>query len=347
MEQIICLADRPWSSIPGRTQQLMSRLKQADILYFAPDSPAGEQRVRSNITVYGLPQLPQLPQLTGVELRRQGRFIARTAARRRFTAPLLWTTHPRQVQLLDALPHEGVIYDCFQEWAKAPSQWEGALARAADLVFAASPELADRLSPCSDNIALLPNGVTYPLFSGDDRPAPPMASGPVLGFAGALTDDLDLSPIFYAARQRPNWTFLLLGEDRGAPLLPRLRKLPNIKTAGPVSLSAVPDYLFRCHVLLDLIHLDQAYSGVISTRMYEYLSTGRPIVSMLPPDQVEPFPDVVYTAHDPEEFLLLCCHALEEAPDFVRTRRMSHGRSAAWSRRAEEVSRILYTAGLL
>ena len=174
-----------------------------------------------------------------------------------------------------------------------------------------------------------------------------MASGPLLGFAGALTDDLDLSPILYAARQRPNWTFLLLGEDRGAPLLPRLCKLPNVKTVGPVSLSEVPDHLFRCHVLLDLIHLDQAYSGVISTRMYEYLSTGRPIVSMLPPDQVEPFPDVVYTAHNPEEFLLLCCHALEEAPDFVRARRMSHGRSAAWSRRAEEVSRILHTAGLL
>ena len=92
MEQIICLADRPWSSIPGRTQQLMSRLKQADILYFAPDSPAGEQRVRSNITVYGLPQLPQLPQLTGVELRRQGRFIARTAARRRLPPRRSWPT---------------------------------------------------------------------------------------------------------------------------------------------------------------------------------------------------------------------------------------------------------------
>lgn len=347
MDQIICLADRPWSSSPGRTQQLMSRLKRADILYFAPGSPTQEQRVRPNITVYGLPQLPPVPQLTGLELRRQGRFIARAAARRRFTAPLLWATHPRQVQLLDSVPHEGVVYDCFQEWNDQPSQWEGALARAADVVFAASPELADRLSPCSDNIALLPNGVTYPLFADGGQDMPSTASGPVLGFAGALTDDLDLAPILYAARQCPGWTFLLLGEDRGAPLLSRLRKLPNVKFAGLVPLSEVPDHLFRCHVLVDLLHLDQAYSGVVSTRMYEYLSTGRPIVSMLPPDQVEPFPDVVYAAHSPEEFLLLCCHALEEAPDFVRTRRMSHGRSAAWALRAEEVSRILHTAGLL
>ena len=240
MEQIICLADRPWSSIPGRTQQLMSRLKQADILYFAPDSPAGEQRVRSNITVYGLPQLPQLPQLTGVELRRQGRFIARTAARRRFTAPLLWTTHPRQVQLLDALPHEGVIYDCFQEWADQPSQWEGALARAADLVFAASPELADRLSPCSDNIALLPNGVTYPLFSGDDRPAPPMASGPVLGFAGALTDDLDLSPIFTPLASVPIGPSSFWGRTGAPPFSPGFVSCPTSKQRDPFRCQRCP-----------------------------------------------------------------------------------------------------------
>ena len=40
-----------------------------------------------------------------------------------------------------------------------PPAWEGSLASAADVVFAASPELAERLSPCSGNIALLPNGV--------------------------------------------------------------------------------------------------------------------------------------------------------------------------------------------
>ena len=86
---------------------------------------------------------------------------------------------------------------------------------------------------------------------------------------------------------------------------------------------------------------------VIPIRMFEYLSTGRPIVSMLWPDQVEPFPDVVYGAHSSQEFLTLCEHALEELPSLFAGRRLAHGAAAAWTVRAERVSRILETAGLL
>ena len=76
----------------------------------------------------------------------------------------------------------------------------------------------------------------------------------------------------------------------------------------------VPEHLSRCRVLLNFLREDQPDCDVIPTRIYEYLSTGRPIVSMLWPDQVEHFPDVVYGAHSHQEFLTLCEHALEEPP---------------------------------
>ena len=109
----------------------------------------------------------------------------------------------------------------------------------------------------------------------------------------------------------------------------------------------VPLHLARCQVLLNCLREGDADSDVIPPRMYEYLSTGRPIVSMLWPDQVEPFPDVVYGAHSNQEFLTLCEHALEELPSLFAGRRLSHGAAAAWSGRAGCVSRILRTAGLL
>ena len=98
---------------------------------------------------------------------------------------------------------------------------------------------------------------------------------------------------------------------------------------------------------MDFLREEQPDSDVIPTRMYEYLSTGRPIVAMLWPDQVEPFPDVVYGAHSNREFVTLCEHALEELPSLVTQRRLDHGAQAAWSVRAGRVSRILATAGLL
>ena len=109
----------------------------------------------------------------------------------------------------------------------------------------------------------------------------------------------------------------------------------------------VPDWLHSCDVLLDFLRDDRYDDDVIPTRVYEYLSTGKPVVSMLWPDQVERFPDVIYGAHDQQEFLTLCRRALEEAPGFVSQRRRDYGAQASWPNRAGDVARILGTAGLL
>jgi glycosyltransferase involved in cell wall biosynthesis len=249
------------------------------------------------------------------------------------------------------LDYDSLIYDCDRGWDELSPAWEGTLAHAADVVFAASPQLADRLSPCSTNIARLPNGVNYPLFSDEEdahRFDPlPNVRGPVLGYAGTLWADLDLTPLYHAALTKPDWTFLIVGRWEANPLISRLRRLSNVVLPGPCSLDQVPEWLYRCDILLEFLRLDQPYNDIISPRVYEYLSTGKPVVSMLWPDQVELFPDVVYGAHTPEEFVTLCDHALSEAPGFVSQRRRSYGASAAWPVRAGEVSRILRTAGLL
>lgn len=362
MKQILCLASEPWSSSPGRTQQLISRLKDTRILYFSPASGRSDRsylekgrKVRPNITVYTLPPLllpleeRYTPRLFRAARAKLGRFVADKAARHRFTSPLLWTTSPEQVHLLDHLEYNGLVYDCDREWDELPLAWEGSLANAADVVFAASPVLQERLAPCNANVALIPNGVNYPLFSDDTPRLDPLShvEGPIFGWAGTLRPDMDLSPLFYAAAEHPEWNFLLLGQSRQYNHLSRLRRMPNVILAGPCPLSEVPDWLHRCDVLLDFLRDDRADDGVISSRLYEYLSTGKPIVSMLWPDQVEPFPDVVYGAHSEREFSQLCAHALEEPAGFVSQRRRSHGEAAAWPNRAEKIARILSLAGLL
>ncbi len=357
MKQILCLSTEPWSRRPGRTQQLVTRLHDAQILYFYPSQnlrPPKRQRVkvRPNVAVYALPaMLLPLEERHGVlfrwQQRRLGQFIAQQAARHRFREPLLWTTRPDHIHLLDQLSYSGLVYDCDREWDGLPPRWEGALAQAADVVFAASPLLADRLSPCSANIALVPNGLNCPLFSPDTpRPDPlPGVRGPVIGWAGTIREGLDLAPLLYAALEQPDWTFLLLGRRRGRnPLLSRLSKLPNVLIPGACLPSEVPKWLYRCDVLVELLQEDRP-DDLISPRLYEYLATGKPVVSMLWPDQVEPFPDVVYGAHTAQDFLHLCRHALEEAPGFSRRRR-DHAAAASWPLRAGEVERILTTAGL-
>ena len=362
MKQIICLSTEPWSRLPGRTQQLISRMRDAEILYFSPgqhwkDSALYQKGlpVRPNVTAYTLP-VPLLPlnehhgALFRAQRRHIGQFIASKAARHRFLDPLLWVTSPEHVHVLDHLSYDSLIYDCDREWDELPPHWEGRLAQAADVVFAASPQLANRLSPCSSNIVLLPNGINLPLFAPEfNRPDPlPQVRGALFGWAGTIWADLDLTPILYAALERPDWTFVLLGRrEKGNPLLPHLKRQPNVIIPGSRPVNEVPNWLYRCDVLLELLRDQRPYDDVVSPRFYEYLATGKPILSMVWPDQVEPFPDVVYSAHDEEEFLTLCEHALDEVPGFVSQRRQNHAATAAWTLRSASVTRILTTAGLL
>lgn len=185
MKQIVCLSNEAWSHSPGRTQQLITRLKHTQVLFFSPSGSWREIRFRAkgravkpNITVYPLPPIllpadERYGPLFRLEQLRLARFIAGRMEEHRFRSPLLWCACPEQVHLLDRLDYDGLIYDCDREWDDLPPAWEGSLASAADVVFAASPELAERLSPCSGNIALLPNGVTYPLFSRIAAPSRP------------------------------------------------------------------------------------------------------------------------------------------------------------------------------
>lgn len=359
LKQILCLSHSPWQARPNRTQQLLARLNQARILFFEPPppkrAPHPEQgrRVRAHITVYTLPTA-LLPGLDREALQRRiqlkaAHFIQKVVDRHHFREPVLWCTAPDQATYLDRLAYRGLVYDCDREWGEQYLDAESDLALHAEVIFAASPGLVQRLSPCNDNIALVPNGVNYRMFQRNELAPPPhlahLAGRPVLGRVGDLTGQVDLEPLLHAAQAQPDWTFLMLGRVT-KPVAARLRPFPNILLHGPFPSVELPDYLCACTVLFDLIRADRRGSDIIPSHLYEYLATGKPIVMMQEPEQVEPFPDVVYTAYDSAGFLRRCRKALEEDPRLAGPRRQAYANQAAWANRAEEVSRILDSTGL-
>jgi len=229
------------------------------------------------------------------------------------------------------------------------AEQESRLALAADVIFAASPLLMQRLFPCNPNVALLPNGVNYPMYSraSGDIPADLVdLPRPMLGWVGRIDETLDLSPVLAIARQHPRWTVVLIGKVSDCRGVRELAGCSNVIFLGERPAVDLPDYLCRFDVLLHLRRKDDGESDVISRRIYQYLSTGRPIVSLLLPDEVEEFPDVIYSAHTPTQFVQLCQTALNENPDWVSPRRKAYGASAAWSVRSEEVRRILNAISL-
>lgn len=132
--------------------------------------------------------------------------------------------------------------------------------------------------------------MNFPLFSQPSDLAfdpLPKAAGPVLGWAGTIRPELDLGPLLYTARTMPRWTFVLLGpQGEGNPLLPRLRRLPNVILPGGCPMAQVPDWLYRCNILMDFLRDDRTCDDLVSCRMLEYLPpAARGVYAVARPDR--------------------------------------------------------------
>ena len=203
----------------------MARLKDVQILYFSPAAGWRDQAFRTqgravkpNVTTYTLPPLllpmdERFGELFQLGQRKLARFIAAKMAKHRFRAPLLWTTCPEQVHLLDRLDYDGLVYDCDREWNDLSPAWRESWPPPPTWC---SPPLRGwpTGSPLQQQHRPAAQRTAYPLFSKAAQ-APqahlPQREAPLLGWVGTVHSDLDLSPLLYTARARPEWYFLLLG----------------------------------------------------------------------------------------------------------------------------------------
>ena len=358
MKYIVCLSHTPWKARSNRTQQLLSRMPDVEILYFEPRHSARSsqhkgRQPRPNISVHSLP-MPYLPASSLPMVRQRHRKKLATHIRQMMNShhvreAVIWCTTPEAAHVAELLPRRCLLYDCWQEWPDEYVELESELTFASDVVFAASPGLARRLSPCNDNIALIPNGanplmLAKPVFS---LPAPLRAiPAPRFCRVGDITRDLELEPLLHTARAHGEWTFLLLGKVwEGARQ--QLRYYPNVISLEKVPAAEWPEYLFGCQVLFDLLRTSQRGGDIIPNRLFDYLATGKPIVTMVEPDTVEPFPDVTYTAVDASGFARRCQSALEEDNPQLSRRRKEYAKRASWALRAQEVARILSDVSFL
>ena len=175
MRQIVCLATSPWYPIPTRKQQVMSRIPDAEILYFDPSAtiiaPLRDKHAKplmtkykeppvhpqENITVYSLP--PVLPffykkrAINRINQKKIAKFIREKMKEHGFENPVLWVYSPVTVDLVDLVPHSVLVYDCVDRHSAYGGLMDPALvdgmelelAGKTDMTFATAEALAEQL----------------------------------------------------------------------------------------------------------------------------------------------------------------------------------------------------------
>jgi glycosyltransferase involved in cell wall biosynthesis len=212
----------------------------------------------------------------------------------------------------------------------------------ADLVVTSSALLEDRCRLLNHSTVQIKNGTEFEHFANPVRNGQleAYADRPIIGYYGAISDWFDMNIVAHCARSRPEWNFVLIGATFGADLKP-VDGLKNVHFLGEKPYAELPGYLAYfdvCTIPFKLIPLTLATNPV---KFYEYLSAGKPVVSIDLPELMQ-YANDCYLARNANEFLNELDKALAERNDQAKIdRRILLARENSWDAR---VSRLVEAA---
>lgn len=271
-----------------------------------------------------------------------GKQVRAALRNRDLRKPLIWTSLPSAVSVLDGFDDTSVIYYCGDDFGAlagvdhAPVRdMESRLVDRADLILAASDELAAQFP--AEKTVTLPHGVDFELFSQPAPRAKDLPVGkPIAGFYGSLAEWLDIGKLVATAKDLPDWNFVLIGS--GPVDLGELLALPNVYLLGARPHGALPSYSQHWNVSLLPFRNTRQIQACNPLKLREYLAAGTPIVTTDFP-AIAPYRGRVFIASEASSYTEAILRA---APDRVsnQLRRMSVS-TEGWRQRAAFVADLM------
>ncbi|MDO8940089.1 MAG: glycosyltransferase [Methylicorpusculum sp.] len=249
--------------------------------------------------------------------------------------------HPFWYDMASVLPNSRLVYDCmdhhegFGNNAESMLQLEKKLLSEAGLTITTSTWLDEALASHAKHRALIRNAGEYKHFANvpDSIYRDPQGRR-IIGYYGAIAEWFDLDLVEAVARQHPDCSVLLVGADT-VNAKSRLAKLHNVTFTGEVPYSQLPHYLHGFDVCLlpfKVIPLTLATNPV---KVYEYLSAGKPIVTVDLPEMAQ-FDGLVYVADEQAAFLAAVSKVLSQPePNYLLQKRKAFAEGQTWLHRAE------------
>lgn len=275
-----------------------------------------------------------------------------------FDRPILWLYHAEQYPLIGSFGERLVIYDCVDEYTTFPSlktaaarqalaAMEERLLRTADIVFATNPALATSKRLLNPHTYFVPNVGDVAHFGRVHRAPTPVPADlrtiprPRIGYVGALARyRIDFGLIESLARNRPRWSFVLIGpvtDEAGESVLPRRE---NIFWLGGRDYDDLPSYIGGFDACMLPYDINPYTSHAFPLKFHEFLGTGRPVVATALP-AFAPYAGVVPLARTHDEFLESLEAILLGESQEARERRLEVAAANSWEHRIGRMTEII------
>ncbi|HSA35531.1 MAG TPA: glycosyltransferase, partial [Methanomassiliicoccales archaeon] len=239
-----------------------------------------------------------------------------------------------------------LVFDCMDDHAGFSNnstevvKRETMLMESADLVVTSSAKLYDKALAFNDNSILVRNGTDFEMF----RTLFPNGKldslkGPIIGYHGAISEWFDPGVVQRCAEKHPEWNFVLIGSTLGCEVN-GLKKLTNVQLLGEMPYKDLPGYLYYFNVCIIPFRVCELTLATNPVKFYEYISSGKPVVSVKLPE-MEQYADVCYLYETDEEFERGIVNALAETDEELRNKRIEVARRSSWDQRFQDVNEHL------
>ena len=226
-------------------------------------------------------------------------------------------------------------------WKKQGIRIEALHMAKSDIVVANSTYLSDLARKFNKHSYYVGQGCDVSLFDKNLIKAVPkdIASikKPVIGYIGALLAlRLDLDVIIHIAKERPDWSVVLVGPEDEEFENSDLHKLDNVYFLGSKKMEELPSYLYAFDVAINPQKLNEVTIGNYPRKIDEYLAMGKPTVQTKT-KAMEVFEGYVYLAETKEEYVELIELALKENTAEKEAASEKLARSHTWKNNVKEI----------
>ncbi|MCJ8211827.1 glycosyltransferase [Mucilaginibacter sp. RS28] len=160
---------------------------------------------------------------------------------------------------------------------------------------------------------------------------------PVIGYVGALQSlRLDIDLLEFLAKQKPDWSIVLVGPEDGEFQKSDLHQLPNVHFLGSKDPSLLPAYIASFDVCINPQIVNEVTIGNYPRKIDEYLAMGKPTVATRT-EAMSVFEDYVYLGESHEDYLRLIARALAEDSTEKQQARIAFASTHTWENNAKSI----------
>jgi len=271
---------------------------------------------------------------------------------------VVWAFNPHNEGLIGKLGESIAIYECVDELsaskglvrASVVRSLEKRLLKKADLVIVTHDNLRRSKESLTKSIYVIPNGAEVEHFGKAALAETPLApemsryAKPIIGFLGAVQYWIDFDLIRHIALARPTWSLVLVGPVGRLARVDKVRDLPNVHLLGRRRYEELPSFLKTWDVCINPYILDETAENCSPLKLYEYLASGKPIVSVDMPE-ARKFEGLVDIASDYDDFVRKIDRILQDPTEQDQRAKLRIEAVArhSWDQRFAALERVLHS----